>query len=81
MSQTLDKLKNGDEAIITKLVCTGGNRRRLMDLGLLPGTHLIAEFRSPLGDPVAYRVRDTLVALRRDQAREIEVELQGDTQS
>lgn len=81
MSLTLDKLKNGDEAVITKLDCTDGNRRRLMDLGLLPGTHLCAELRSPLGDPVAYRVRGALIALRREQAREIKIELQGDVTS
>jgi Fe2+ transport system protein FeoA len=46
-----------------------------MDLGVLPGTRLEAELKSPLGDPVAYRVRDALIALRREQAREIEIEL------
>ncbi|HAY83830.1 MAG TPA: hypothetical protein DCY42_02590 [Chloroflexi bacterium] len=46
-----------------------------MDLGLLPGTLVEAEISSPLGDPVAYRVRDSLIALRREQARCIQVEL------
>ncbi len=74
-SLTLDQLAIGKEAIVTRLVCTGASRRRLMDLGILPGTHLAADFASPLGDPVAYRVRDALIALRRAQARQIEIEL------
>lgn len=71
---TLDKLEVGQTAVVLRLNAVGADRRRLMDLGLLPGTRLLAEFRSPLGDPVAYRVRDTLIALRRCQAREVEIE-------
>jgi ferrous iron transport protein A len=74
---TLDQLQPGQTAVITLLTSQGINRRRLMDLGLLPGTLLQAELRSPLGDPVAYRIRGALIALRRSQAREIQIELDG----
>jgi Fe2+ transport system protein FeoA len=47
-----------------------------MDLGILPGTQLQAELKSPLGNPVAYRVREALIALRREQAREVEIMLE-----
>ena len=53
----------------------GAERRRLMDLGMLPGTTIEAEMSSPFGDPVAYRVRDALIALRKEQARDIKIEL------
>lgn len=72
---TLDQLKIGEKAVVIHLKAAGTNRQRLMDLGILPGTQLLAEFRSPLGDPVAYRVRGALIALRREQAREVEIEL------
>jgi DtxR family Mn-dependent transcriptional regulator len=49
----------------------GYTRRRLLDLGLTPGTRLVAEMRNFLGDPRAYRIRGTLIALRREQAEEI----------
>jgi len=52
----------------------GLERRRLLDLGVLPGTVIQAEFQSPQGDPTAYRIRDTLIALRDDQARSIIVQ-------
>jgi DtxR family Mn-dependent transcriptional regulator len=52
----------------------GQERRRMMDLGILPGTVIQAEMVSPTGDPTAYRIRDALIALRADQARCIRVE-------
>ena len=71
---TLDQLKIGEIATVTKINNTGASRRRLMDLGILPGTYLQVEMKSALGDPVAYRVRGALIALRRKQAQEIEIE-------
>jgi len=53
--------------------CRGAERRRLLDLGLVPGTKVGAELVAPTGDPTAYRVRSALIALRRQQARLIEV--------
>ena len=58
----------------TSHACRGLERRRLLDLGLLPGTMVYAELRSPSGDPTAYRIRDTLIALRRTQAQWVRVE-------
>lgn len=78
---TLDQLKMGEIASVTKINSEGADRRRLMDLGILPGTYLQAELKSPLGDPVAYRVRGALIALRREQAQEIEIERVEETQS
>jgi len=51
----------------------GSERRRLLDLGLLPGTIVTAELASPQGDPKAYRVRDALIALRAEQADRISI--------
>ena len=50
-------------------------RRRLMDLGMVPGTKITADLSSPMGDPVGYRVRDSLIALRAVQAACIRVEI------
>jgi Fe2+ transport system protein FeoA len=46
-----------------------------MDLGILPGTRIEVEMRSPLGDPTAYRVRGSVIALRRRQAQNIVIRL------
>ena len=72
--KTLADLKPGESGVVTKLNSTGASRRRLMDLGILPGTLISAEFASPAGDPVAYQVRGSLIALRAIQAHEIEID-------
>lgn len=54
--------------------CSQTERRRLFDLGFVEGTPVRAELRSPGGDPTAYRIRGTLVALREELARTVRVE-------
>lgn len=49
----------------------GFTRRRFLDLGLTPGTQIFPELQNFFGDPRAYRVRGTLIALRKDQANQI----------
>ena len=48
--------------------CRGANRRRLLDLGILPGTTIEVDLESPMRDPIAYRVRNTSIALRNSLA-------------
>lgn len=68
-------LKPGQKAVVVGLspACRGPERRRLLDLGFVPGTEVKVVMESPLGDPVAYEVRGTTVALRRDQARVVQI--------
>ena len=72
---TLDQLPRGSGAVITALGGRGAERGRLMDLGLLPGSEVVADLTSPLGDPTAYLVCGSLIVLRRSQARGVHVEL------
>jgi DtxR family Mn-dependent transcriptional regulator len=71
--ELLADLKPGEKAVVTAIspACRKQERRRLMDLGILPGTTIEAVMRSPAGDPTAYRVRGTLIALRKEQSRTI----------
>ncbi len=72
---TLAKLSPGQTASVVALSpnCRGAERRRFMDLGILPGTKITAEIRSPGGDPTAYNIRGALIALRRNQADMIQI--------
>jgi DtxR family Mn-dependent transcriptional regulator len=72
----LSSLAAGQQAVVASIspACRGVERRRLLDLGLVPGTKVTAEFASPAGDPMAYRVRGALIALRHQQADMICVE-------
>jgi DtxR family Mn-dependent transcriptional regulator len=77
---TLADLEPGHSARVVRLAaaCQGPQRRRLLDLGVVPGTVVKAEFASPGGDPIAYRIRGALIALRHAQAELIQVDLGGE---
>ena len=80
---TLIDLQIGQSAEVVRIspACRGIERRRLMDLGIVPGTAISRERRSMTGGLSAYRVRGTLIALRREQAETIAVEVDPDTET
>jgi len=61
---TLAELGQGDSAVVRELASEGSMRRRLQDIGLIPGTRVECVQKSPLGDPIAYLIRGTVIALR-----------------
>ncbi len=71
---TLNMLKAGHTATVTGINSKDTERRRMVDLGILPGTRIENVMPSPLGDPIAYRIRNAVVALRTEQARLIEIQ-------
>jgi DtxR family Mn-dependent transcriptional regulator len=74
--RTLADATAGEAVTVVGLTsaCQGAQRRRLLDLGVVPGTTIVPELVSTSGDPVAYRIRGALIALRRGQASWIVVE-------
>jgi DtxR family Mn-dependent transcriptional regulator len=70
---SLDELKHSQRAEIVTLdeAVQGFTRRRFLDLGMTPGTEIYPELGNFFGDPRGYRVRGTLIALRKDQAAQI----------
>lgn len=66
----LSNLKDDEVAIIHTIsaTCRGMARRRLMDLGFVCGSSVIVDVHSPMGNPTAYLVRGSAIALRKDQA-------------
>ena len=71
--KSLSSLSVGEKGIVLGISkrCRGQQRRRLMDLGVVPGTEIEAEMKSIGGDPVAYRIRGASIALRKNQADKI----------
>lgn len=61
-------LEQAAEIVSVSPTCQGLTRRRLLDLGFTPGTRLRPVLQTFAGDPRAYRVRGTTIALRRDQS-------------
>lgn len=66
----LSNLKDGERAVVKSIstLCTGASRRRLMDLGFVCGSEVSIDVHSPMGNPTAYLIRGTVIALRQDQA-------------
>jgi DtxR family transcriptional regulator, Mn-dependent transcriptional regulator len=71
--ERLCALHPGEEGVVVRVGgrVQGAQRRRLLDLGVVPGTVIRAELASISGDPVAYRIRGAVIALRRAQADDI----------
>lgn len=72
----LNKLPLGHSAYISSLDIEGSMRRRLLDLGFATGNLITPMLISPLGDPTAYSVMGSVVALRSDLAARINTSLQ-----
>lgn len=72
---TLDLLPPGQEAVITAVGGQGALRCRLLDMGLIPRTAVQVEKTAPLGDPIELQVRGYTLSLRKEDARNIQVEV------
>lgn len=70
MSELIDlaALRQGESALVETVGGESAMRRRLMDLGLIAGTRVTCLGKSPAGDPAAYLIRGTVIALRRVDA-------------
>ncbi len=71
---SLCRLGVGASAWVAEVAGERAMRRRLMDMGLIPGTRVTCVAASPAGDPSAYLIRGAVVALRGRDAAGIRVE-------
>jgi ferrous iron transport protein A len=68
---SLCNIKKGERISIKNINVSGDLRRRLFDLGFVPGTAVECVLINPFGDPRAYRVRGAVIALRNCDAAKI----------
>jgi Fe2+ transport system protein FeoA len=73
MQLPLDRLAPGERGVILRLDGDLAVTRRLMELGLVPGTEITLVRRAPLGDPIELSVRGAHLSLRRSEASQIHV--------
>jgi len=71
----LSSVPIGKKANVTALKMEGITRRRLLDLGIVDGTEIRPLYKSPSGNPVAYQIRGTVIALRSDISGNIMVSM------
>ena len=68
---TLNKVNLNTYAKVINVNCNGFDKRRFLDLGIITGTKIKPIFRSPLGDPTAYEIRKSIIALRKEDSEKI----------
>lgn len=76
MARTLKELSVGDSGRVAGFVRDGNKayRKKLLSLGLTPGTELVVTRYAPMGDPVEIRVRGFSLSLRKSEAESLLVE-------
>lgn len=72
--KTLKEILPGDFAAVKEIITDGDMRRRLLDIGLIPGTRVECIGKSPRGDPKAFLIRGAVIAIRAEDAAGIIVE-------
>lgn len=72
----LDSMYPGQRGRIVKVYVAEDIGQRLKDMGLVRGAEIECVYSSPFGDPVAYFVKGTLIALRSEDAKKIGVEFE-----
>lgn len=70
----LKDLRKGQQGKVVKVGGRGEVRRRILDMGVVPGTVITVEGVAPLGDPVAVKLKGYHLSLRKEEADKIVVE-------
>ena len=73
--ENLSQLPLNKNGRIDKIECDEGIKRRLLDMGLVKGTDIVPILVSPSGDPRAFLVRGTIIAIREDDAKNIKIKM------
>ena len=69
----LSELPVNAEAVVAEVNCADRLRDRVMNMGIVKDAQIRPVFTAPFGDPVAYAVKNTMIALRRRDSRDIMV--------
>jgi len=72
-TQVLADLPVGRSARTGRISVKGAIKGRLLDIGLVEGAEISCLYAAPSGEPRAYRVKDDVIALRREDAAHIEI--------
>jgi len=68
---SLRDLKEGDRAAIEAIRGEGAFKRRLLEMGFMPGTTVLIKKYAPLRDPIELVIKGYHVSLRRSEAQQV----------
>lgn len=72
-SMLLSDVDLDKEVRVVNIMAEGELRRRFFDLGIINDTVIEPLYTSPFGDPKAYLIRGTIIAIRKEEAKKIQV--------
>ena len=75
VNKPLEEMEPNEKGRIIKVGGRKGIRRRLLDMGVVAGAEIMVQRVAPLGDPVEIRIKGYDLALRREEAANIQIEL------
>lgn len=73
MITTLNKLPLNTTAKILDINCSSNIKRRLLDLGFIKNTNITPILKSPSGDPIAFEIRGSIIAIRKEDTKLINI--------
>ena len=76
MLKKLSEFKVGETGLVKKVEGEGRFRRRLLDMGVTPGTKVYLRKKAPLGDPLEITIRGYELTLRKTEARLVVLEVE-----
>lgn len=71
---TPNDLRPGEKGKVIRIKSKGSLKKRLLDMGIVPGTEIQLEKVAPLGDPIDILIKGYHLSLRKEEAKEILIE-------
>lgn len=75
MINALNELKVGDSGVVVYFKGKGSLRKHLMEMGFVKGANIEVKRVAPLGDPIEVRIKGYSISLRKEEAKNIEIEI------
>jgi Fe2+ transport system protein FeoA len=73
--KALSEMKVGERGRISKVGGSGQVHRRILDMGVIPPATVEVERIAPMGDPIWIRLRGYQLSLRKEEAANVNVEV------
>lgn len=74
MAKFLSELRPGEKGIVSSVTGSGAIYRRIVDMGVVPGTMIKVLKYAPLGDPIEIKVKGFNLSLRKNEAKMIQLQ-------
>lgn len=75
MINTLNELKVGESGVVVSFKGKGSLRKHLMEMGFVRGANVEIQRVAPMGDPIEIKVKGYSISLRKEEAKQIEIEI------